>query len=70
MKTYTEEEKLSLLRQFLRSGLSKTTFRHSYDFCVINLIKRLHKYGNPYLPQISEEMRKHDISSETETLQE
>lgn len=70
MKAYTEEEKLSLLRQYLESGLSKTAFSRSHDLCVMNLIKWLRKYGNPDLPQINEEMKKHDIPSETESLQE
>lgn len=70
MKTHTEEEKLSLLRQYLKSGLSKTALSRSHDLCVMNLIKWLRKYGNPDLPQISEEMKKPDIPSETESLQE
>ena len=57
MKTYTEEEKLSLLQQYLKSGLSKTAFSRSHDLCVMNLIKWLRKYGNPDLQQISEEMK-------------
>lgn len=61
MKTYTEKDKLSLLRQYLKSGLSKTAFNRSHDLCVMNLIKWLRKYGNPDLPKISEEMKKYDI---------
>lgn len=39
MKTYTEEEKLSLLRQYPKSGLSKTAFSRRHDLCVMNLRK-------------------------------
>lgn len=70
MKTYTEEEKLSLLRQYPKSGLSKTAFSRRHDLCVMNLRKWLRKYGNPNLPQIIEEMKKHDIPSGMESLQE
>lgn len=70
MKTYTEEEKLSLLRQYPKSGLSKTAFSRRHDLCVMNLRKWLRKYGNPDLPQIIEEMKKHDIPSGMESLQE
>lgn len=61
---------MSLLRQYLKSGFSKTAFTHSHDLCVMNLIKWLRKYGHFDLTQISEEMKKHDIPSETESLQE
>lgn len=50
MKTYTEKEKLSLLQQYLKSGLSKTAFSRSHDLCVMNLIKWFRKYGNSVLP--------------------
>lgn len=36
----------------------------------MNLIKWLRKYSNPDLPKISEEMKKYNISSETESFQE
>lgn len=36
----------------------------------MNLIKWLRKYSNPDLPQISEEMKKYNIPSETESFQE
>lgn len=61
MKTYTEENKLSLLRQYLKSGLSKTAFNRSHDLCVMNLIKLLRKYSNTDLQKISKEMKKYDI---------
>lgn len=50
--------------------MSKTAFSRRHDLCVMNLIKWLRKYGNPDLPQIIEEMKKHDIPSEEESLRE
>ena len=45
-KRYSESEKLSLLREYHQSGLSKTSFCKSRGLCGIVLLNKwLKKYG-------------------------
>ena len=45
-KKYSEEEKLSLLRDYHQSGLSKRSFAQSRDLCGTSLLNKwLEKYG-------------------------
>ena len=69
VKYYTDEEKLSLVKQYLSSGMTKQRFSQSVGVSLSSLIKWLEKFGNPDLPQIEHLMKKSAIPSTVEELQ-
>lgn len=68
-KFYTNEEKLSLVRQYLQSGMPKGRFSRSIGISHTALNNWLYQFGNPDLPQANELMEKANIPSSAEELQ-
>lgn len=69
-KFYTNEEKISLVRQYLQSGLSQGKFAKSIGISQSGFRKWLCKFGNPDLPKMNELMEKANIPSTVEELQQ
>lgn len=69
-KYYTNEEKISLVRQYLQSGLSKYRFSKSIGITPAAFRKWLCKFGNPDLPKLNELMAESRIPSTVEELQQ
>lgn len=67
---YTEEEKLSFIKQYLESGKSKTSFCRPLSFTVGSLNLWLSHYGNPDLAQINKTMNDLGIPSDESLLRE
>lgn len=70
VKCYTDEEKLSLVKKYLESGMTKQSFSRSVGVSLSGFIGWLEKFGNPALPQIEELMKKSNIPSAVEELQD
>lgn len=69
VKYYTNEEKLSLVKKYLLSGMTKQRFSQSVGVSLSGFINWLEMFGNPDLPQIEHLMKKSDIPSTVEELQ-
>lgn len=69
-KFYTNEEKLSLVREYLQSGLSKNRFSRSIGITPAGFRKWLLMFGNPDLPKTNELMEEARIPSTVEELQQ
>lgn len=68
-KFYTNEEKISLVRQYLQSGMSKGMFSRLIGISHTALNNWLRQFGTPNLQQTNELMEKSNVPSSVEELQ-
>ena len=69
-RTYTEEERLTLLRQFMESGKSKTDFSRSVGLSAVSLSNWQERYGFPDPQTLEIIMKEKGIPSDVSSLQE
>lgn len=69
VKFYTDEEKLSLVKMYLESGMSANGFSKSRGISSSCFYRWLEDFGKPDLPRIEELMKKSNIPSTVESLQ-
>lgn len=68
--TYTKEEKLSLLKKYLESGVSKSLFARSHGVSPTSLNNWLREYGFPDVERTEELMKEANIPSELDKLRD
>ena len=69
-RTYTEEERLTLLRQFMESGKSKAEYSRSVGLSPVSLSNWQERYGFPDPQTLEIIMKEKGIPSEVSSLQE
>lgn len=69
MKQYNEEEKLTLLNQYITSGMSKSDFCRDAGISSMCLLNWQRKYGFPDAAEISSLMSEKGIPNTVEELQ-
>lgn len=67
---HTEEEKLSLLKKYLESSMSKSLFAREHGISSASLNNWLRQYDFPDVKRTEELMREANIPSELEALRE
>lgn len=69
-RTYTEDERLTLLRQFMESGKSKAEYSRSVGLSPVSLSNWQERYGFPDPQTLEIIMKEKGIPSEVSSLQE
>ncbi len=67
-RSYTEEEKFSLLRQYMSSGLSKKVFCRRHGVTAKSFLKWQREYGFPDHLRIEEELNSLGMPADVEKL--
>lgn len=69
-KTYTNEERLTLLRQYLMSGMTKQAFAREHDISPCSINQWLVRFGSPDVELVNQKLNEMKMPDDVEKLQE